>query len=244
MTPQLERELQLFPDWYLKRHLARPLSAADAQVLRQAFDLILANNLAQPRVYVHRDYHSRNLMISEPLPGVLDFQDAVFGPITYDLVSLLRDAYVRWEEERVLDWAVRYWERARRAHLPVATDFTILPRLRGMGVQRQVKVVSIFARLWHRDGKERYLADIRWCSTTSCAPAGVTGTQCAGAVSSDSGRSRARRCRRQMKAMIPGAASACALLPTACRRRSPRPAASRSSSGSWSGSRARAFATS
>jgi aminoglycoside/choline kinase family phosphotransferase len=92
---------------------------------------------------------------------VLDFQDAVFGPITYDLVSLLRDAYVRWEEERVLDWAVRYWEKARRAHLPVATDFADFYRdFEWMGVQRQVKVVGIFARLWHRDGKERYLADI------------------------------------------------------------------------------------
>jgi hypothetical protein len=157
----LERELQLFPDWYLGRHLGRTLAAADAQVLRQAFDLILANNLAQPRVYVHRDYHSRNLMISEPLPGVLDFQDAVYGPITYDLVSLLRDAYVRWDEERVLDWAVRYWEKARRAQLPVATDFADFYRdFEWMGVQRQLKVIGIFARLWHRDGKDRYLADI------------------------------------------------------------------------------------
>ena len=157
----LERELQLFPDWYLGRHLGRRLAADDAQVLRQAFDLILANNLAQPRVYVHRDYHSRNLMISDPLPGVLDFQDAVHGPITYDLVSLLRDAYLRWDEERVLDWAVRYWEKARRAQLPVAADFADFYRdFEWMGVQRQLKVVGIFARLRHRDGKERYLADI------------------------------------------------------------------------------------
>lgn len=157
----LERELQLFPDWYLARHLSRTLAAADAQVLRQAFDLILANNLAQPRVYVHRDYHSRNLMTGEPLPGVLDFQDAVYGPVTYDLVSLLRDAYVRWDEERVLDWAVRYWEKARRAQLPVAADFADFYRdFEWMGVQRQLKVVGIFARLRHRDGKERYLADI------------------------------------------------------------------------------------
>jgi len=159
--PMLERELALFPDWYLARHLARPLAAADERVLRHAFELILANNLAQPRVYVHRDYHSRNLMISEPLPGVLDFQDAVYGPITYDLVSLLRDAYVRWDEERVLDWAVRYWEKARRARLPVAADFADFYRdFEWMGVQRQLKVVGIFARLWRRDGKQRYLADI------------------------------------------------------------------------------------
>lgn len=159
--PLLERELQLFPDWYLGRHLDRQLAAADAQILRHAFDLILTRALAQPRVYVHRDYHSRNLMISAPLPGVLDFQDAVYGPITYDLVSLLRDAYVRWEEERVLDWAIRYWEHARRVRLPVATDFADFYRdFEWMGVQRQVKVIGIFARLWHRDGKDRYLADI------------------------------------------------------------------------------------
>lgn len=157
----LERELQLFPDWYLGRHLGRTLAATEAQVLRQAFDLILANNLAQPRVYVHRDYHSRNLMISAPLPGVLDFQDAVFGPITYDLVSLLRDAYVRWDEAQVIDWAVRYWEKARRAQLPVAADFADFYRdFEWMGVQRQLKVIGIFARLRHRDGKERYLSDI------------------------------------------------------------------------------------
>lgn len=157
----LERELQLFPDWYVGRHLQRPLAAADAQVLRDAFELVLANNLAQPRVYVHRDYHSRNLMISEPQPGVLDFQDAVYGPITYDLVSLLRDAYVRWDEERVLDWAIRYWEGARRARLPVAADFADFYRdFEWMGVQRQLKVVGIFARLCHRDGKDRYLADM------------------------------------------------------------------------------------
>jgi aminoglycoside/choline kinase family phosphotransferase len=159
--PLLERELQLFPDWYLGRHLDRRPSAADALVLRQAFDLVLANNLAQPRVYVHRDYHSRNLMVCEPLPGVLDFQDAVHGPITYDLVSLLRDAYVRWDEERVLDWAIRYWEKARRAQLPVAADFADFYRdFEWMGVQRQLKVLGIFARLRHRDGKDRYLADM------------------------------------------------------------------------------------
>jgi N-acetylmuramate 1-kinase len=159
--PLLERELQLFPDWYVGRQLGRQLAAADAQILRHAFDLLLANALAQPRVYVHRDYHSRNLMIGAPQPGVLDFQDAVYGPITYDLVSLLRDAYVRWEEERVLDWAIRYWEKARAAQLPVAADFADFYRdFEWMGVQRQLKVAGIFARLRHRDGKDRYLADI------------------------------------------------------------------------------------
>ena len=109
---------------------------------------ILDNNLAQPQVYVHRDYHSRNLMVCEPNPGVLDFQDAVFGPITYDLVSLLRDAYIAWDEERQIDWAVRYWERARAARLPVGADFGVFWRdFEWMGVQRQLKVLGIFARL-------------------------------------------------------------------------------------------------
>ena len=117
--------------------------------------------LAQNRVYVHRDYHSRNLMVTDPNPGVLDFQDAVHGPITYDLVSLLRDAYVAWDEERQIDWAVRYWERARKAGLPVDADFAAFWRdFEWMGVQRQLKVLGIFARLWHRDGKDRYLADM------------------------------------------------------------------------------------
>jgi aminoglycoside/choline kinase family phosphotransferase len=157
----LKRELDLFPDWYLARELKKELAVADRQVLQDAFGLLLANNLAQPRVYVHRDYHSRNLMRSDPLPGILDFQDAVYGPITYDLVSLLRDAYIRWEEAQVIDWAARYWEKARKAGLPVRADFAEFYRdFEWMGAQRQLKVVGIFARLCHRDGKSRYLADI------------------------------------------------------------------------------------
>jgi len=157
----LERELNLFPDWYLARELQREPGPADREVLRVAFEALLANNLAQPRVFVHRDYHSRNLMQCDPLPGVLDFQDAVYGPITYDLVSLLRDAYLSWDEAQVLDWAVRYWEKARAAGLPVPADFADFYRdFEWMGAQRQLKVVGIFARLCHRDGKQRYLADI------------------------------------------------------------------------------------
>jgi len=157
----LERELNLFPDWYLARERRRELAPVQRQVLRAAFEALLANNLAQPRVYVHRDYHSRNLMHSDPAPGVLDFQDAVYGPITYDLVSLLRDAYVRREEPEVIDAAVRYWEKARKAGLPVRADFAEFYRdFEWMGVQRQLKVAGIFARLAHRDGKQRYLADI------------------------------------------------------------------------------------
>ncbi len=157
----LERELRLFPDWYLARHLDTRLAPIDAATLEAAFATLLANNLAQPRVYVHRDYHSRNLMVCEPAPGVLDFQDAVYGPITYDLASLFKDAYVRWDEALVLDWCIRYWEKARKADLPVHADFAEFYRdFEWMGVQRHLKVVGIFSRLAHRDGKRRYLDDI------------------------------------------------------------------------------------
>lgn len=159
----LWRELQLFPDWYVARHKGVVLSAGERATLDAAFESILANVLAQPRVHVHRDYHSRNLMRlpGERNPGLLDFQDAVVGPITYDLVSLLRDAYLRWDEEQVLDWAIRHWERARRAGLPVPADPADFYRdIEWMGLQRHLKVLGIFARLHHRDGKDRYLADL------------------------------------------------------------------------------------
>jgi aminoglycoside/choline kinase family phosphotransferase len=157
----LARELALYPDWYVARHRGVTLTPAQRAVLDDAFARILANNLAQPRAFVHRDYHSRNLMVSAPNPGVLDFQDAVHGPITYDLVSLLRDAYVAWDEERQLDWAVRYWERAKQAGLPVDADFGAFWRdFEWMGVQRQLKVLGIFARLAHRDGKLGYVDDM------------------------------------------------------------------------------------
>ncbi|MDP1898238.1 MAG: phosphotransferase, partial [Sulfurimicrobium sp.] len=119
----LRRELQLFPEWYAGKHARVELSSSQRDVLERTFSLIVLNNLAQTRVYVHRDYHSRNLMLSAPNPGILDFQDAVYGPITYDLASLFKDAYIRWDEERVLDWCIRYWERARKAGLPVNADF-------------------------------------------------------------------------------------------------------------------------
>ena len=157
----LRRELDLFPEWYVARHLGRELDPAQLASLERVFARILDNNLAQPRVFVHRDYHSRNLMISTPNPGVLDFQDAVFGPVTYDLVSLLRDAYIEWDEELEIDWAVRYWERARAAAVPVPADFGHFWRdFEWMGVQRQLKVLGIFARLKHRDGKDAYVADM------------------------------------------------------------------------------------
>jgi N-acetylmuramate 1-kinase len=158
----LTRELMLFPQWYLERHKGLTLTADQMQVLQNAFALILDSNLSQPAVFVHRDYHSRNLMVlSSGNPGILDFQDAVRGPITYDLVSLLRDAYIRWEEEQVLDWAIRYWEAARAAGLPVDRDFSLFYReFEWMGLQRHLKVLGIFARLSHRDGKDDYLKDL------------------------------------------------------------------------------------
>ena len=156
----LLRELRLFPDWYVAKQLGVPLSSAQSEALAAAFELILANNLAQPPVYVHRDYHSRNLMVTDPNPGIIDFQDAVYGPITYDLASLFKDAYVSWEEERIIDWVVRYWEKAKAAGLPVDPDFGAFYRdFEWMGVQRHIKVLGIFARLFHRDGKDRYLRD-------------------------------------------------------------------------------------
>ncbi|OFZ69309.1 MAG: aminoglycoside phosphotransferase [Betaproteobacteria bacterium RBG_16_58_11] len=157
----LLREMRLFPDWYIAQHLHLTLTPGQSETLEQAFQSILKNVLAQPRVYVHRDYHSRNLMLSDPNPGVLDFQDAVYGPISYDLVSLYKDAYIAWDEERVVDWAVRYWEKAKCAHLPVAQDFGDFYRdFEWVGVQRHLKVLGIFARLYHRDGKEGYLKDM------------------------------------------------------------------------------------
>ncbi len=157
----LERELQLFPDWYIARHLGITLNEKQQQTLAAIFEKILASNLAEPKVFVHRDYHSRNLMLSEPNPGILDFQDAVYGPISYDLVSLYRDAYISWEEEQELDWTIRYWEAARAARLPVHDDFYDFWRdYEWMGAQRQLKVLGIFARLNYRDGKAQYLDDM------------------------------------------------------------------------------------
>jgi len=156
----LRRELNLFPDWYLARHRKVSLTRAQGEALEGIFATLVRTALAQPTVYVHRDYMPRNLMVSDPNPGVLDFQDAVIGPITYDMVSLTRDAFISWEEERVLDWTVRYWEHARRAGLPVQGDFAEFWRaFEWMGLQRHLKVLGIFARINYRDGKPKYLED-------------------------------------------------------------------------------------
>ena len=156
----LRREMNLFPEWYVGRHLKKELSAEQRERLETIFRLLVESALAQPVVYVHRDYMPRNLMVCDPNPGVLDFQDAVLGPITYDVVSLFRDAFISWDEERVLDWSVRYWEKAKRAQLPVAADFGEFWRaFEWMGLQRHLKVLGIFARINYRDGKPKYLAD-------------------------------------------------------------------------------------
>ena len=204
----LRRELNLFPEWYIAKHLGITLTKKQNDALERAFQRILANNLSQPCVYVHRDYHSRNLMLSQPNgharfpppnpdeltshstkagksasqvagyppggeraseslreclfnPGILDFQDAVYGPITYDLASLFKDAYIKWNEEETMDWIIRYWEKARKAGLPVREDFgEFYSDYELMGAQRHIKVLGIFARLYHRDGKDGYLKDM------------------------------------------------------------------------------------
>ena len=156
----LRRELELFPEWYLQRHCGMTLSAARRGALDAIFNAVIQSNLAQPQVYVHRDYMPRNLMVCAPNPGVLDFQDAVFGPITYDVVSLFKDAFISWDEEQVLDWTVRYWEKAKRAGLPVDADFGAFYRdFEWMGLQRHLKILGIFARLHYRDSKRGYLED-------------------------------------------------------------------------------------
>ena len=160
--PVLLRELMLFPEWYVGKHLGQTLSESQNAALTKVFDTLLARALAQPQVTVHRDYHSRNLMVLQTgNPGILDFQDAVYGPITYDIVSLLRDAYIQWDEEMVLDWAIRYWERAKRAGLPVSPDIDgFYQDFEYMGLQRHLKILGIFARLYQRDGKDTYLENI------------------------------------------------------------------------------------
>jgi hypothetical protein len=160
----LARELALFPDWYLERHRGVKVEGRLRETLDAMFKLIIERNLAAPSVFVHRDFMPRNLMIpgdeAEPRLGVLDFQDAVQGPVTYDIASLMRDAFLSWDEEFVLDITVRYWQRALKAGLPVDPDFGEFYRaVEWMGLQRHLKVAGIFARLTLRDGKPRYLAD-------------------------------------------------------------------------------------
>ena len=166
----LRRELQLFPDWYIAQHKGVTLNDKQQAVLSSAFDAIVAQNLSVPRVFVHRDFMTRNLMVpyqADAALGVLDFQDALYGPITYDIASLLRDAFITWDEDFVIDITIRYWDKARKAGLLGADspsgfgeDFGEFYRaVEWMGIQRHLKVAGIFARLTLRDGKPKYLAD-------------------------------------------------------------------------------------
>lgn len=157
----LRRELELFPEWYVKRELGVEFDSAQQQQWQQISDLLIDSALAQPKVLVHRDYMPRNLMLSEPNPGVLDFQDAVYGPVTYDVTCLFKDAFLSWPEERVRGWLENYWQQASALNIPVQPDFENFLRASDlMGVQRHLKVIGIFARICHRDGKPRYLADV------------------------------------------------------------------------------------
>jgi aminoglycoside/choline kinase family phosphotransferase len=159
---KLMREIELFREWYLGRHLGIALTAGQSGLLDESFERLVDAALGQPRVWVHRDYHSRNLMVTpRNNPGILDFQDAVRGPITYDLVSLLRDCYIAWPRARVEDWVKGYHDLARQSGLPVGEDADAFLRWFDlMGVQRHLKATGIFARLKHRDGKPGYLQDI------------------------------------------------------------------------------------
>jgi len=168
--PLLRRELALFPDWCVGRELGVTWTAAEHELWSTTCDLLVHSALHQPTVAVHRDYMPRNLMVCrnasggidhDATPGILDFQDAVRGPISYDLASLLRDAFISWEEELEIDWAVRYWQAARKAGLPMPDDFGEFWReVEWMGLQRHLKVLGIFCRLKHRDGKPKYSEDL------------------------------------------------------------------------------------
>jgi len=161
----LRRELDLFPEWFVGRHLGYRLSAEEKAMLDRTFKFLINSALAQPKVFVHRDFMPRNLMVVESAktltPGIIDFQDAVMGPIAYDVVSLFRDAFISWDEEQEIDWVVRYWEKARAAGLPLRPDFGEFWRdYELMGLQRHLKVLGIFCRLKYRDGKEKYSEDL------------------------------------------------------------------------------------
>jgi aminoglycoside/choline kinase family phosphotransferase len=157
----LRRELELFPQWYVREHLGIEMDQAQLERWQRVSELLIDSALAQPKVLVHRDFMPRNLMHSDPNPGVLDFQDAVYGPVTYDVTCLFKDAFLSWPEERVQGWLQVYWQKAQALGIPVQADFLSFLRASDlMGVQRHLKVIGIFARICHRDGKPRYLADV------------------------------------------------------------------------------------
>ncbi len=157
----LRREMDLFPEWFARCELGKPLTMKQQKMWREGVNALLPTILAQPQVYVHRDFIVRNLMLRKGAPGVLDFQDAVYGAVTYDILSLTRDAFIEWKEAFVLDIVIRYWEKARAAGLPVPAQFDDFYRAyEWTGVQRHFKVIGIFARLKHRDGKAHYAEEI------------------------------------------------------------------------------------
>jgi aminoglycoside/choline kinase family phosphotransferase len=161
----LRRELDLFPEWFVGRHHGYPLSDDEKVMLDRTFRFLINSALNQPKVFTHRDFMPRNLMVVESeaslTPGIIDFQDAVYGPIAYDVVSLFRDAFISWDEEQEIDWVVRYWEKARAAGLPLRADFGDFWRdYELMGLQRHLKVLGIFCRLKYRDGKDKYIEDL------------------------------------------------------------------------------------
>jgi aminoglycoside/choline kinase family phosphotransferase len=157
----MRREMELMPEWFITRHLGREVDEATRGVLDRTFALLVASASAQPHVYMLRDFMPRNLMIASPNPGVLDFQDAVYGPITYDIASLLRDAFLSWDEAFELDCFAYYWEHAKKAGLPVDADFGEFYRqLEWMGLQRHIKVLGLFCRINYRDSKPHYMKDL------------------------------------------------------------------------------------
>jgi aminoglycoside/choline kinase family phosphotransferase len=158
----LMREMELMPEWFLRRHLGLQISAAERAMLDRLFETLAQDALAQPAAFVHRDYHSRNLLVTAAgNPGILDFQDAVWGPVTYDLVSLLKDCYVEWPAPRVRTWALQYRERLLAKGFPLGlTEAAFIRGFDLIGLQRHIKVLGIFARLYYRDGKAQYLKDL------------------------------------------------------------------------------------
>jgi N-acetylmuramate 1-kinase len=158
----LLREMDLMPEWFLRGHLRLQVSAAERGMLDRLFETLVQSALAQPRALVHRDYHSRNLLVTaENNPGILDFQDAVLGPVTYDLVSLLKDCYIAWPATRVREWALQYREQLlSKGYALDATESTFIRWFDLIGLQRHIKVLGIFARLYYRDGKSQYLGDL------------------------------------------------------------------------------------
>ena len=156
----MRREINLFPEWYVGRHRGYKMTEKQSEIIEGVYEKLIAACLAQPKVYVHRDFMPRNLMVSDPMPGVLDFQDALYGPVSYDIASLMRDAFISWGESFVLDVTIWYWDKARKAGVPVPQDFGEFWRnVEWMGMQRHLKVLGIFARINYRDGRPKYLED-------------------------------------------------------------------------------------